>query len=503
VTISAAGSAGSGLAGAPLEVRADSAAGARDLIVVANRLPIESHQDDDGATTWERSPGGLVSALEPVLTSRPSTWVGWSGRCSDEDDYVEVPEHLASLGECELHEISLTRSEVRSYYDGFSNAALWPLYHDAIVSPVYHRTEFDAYRTVNRRFAQAVAELAAPGATVWVHDYQLQLVPGMLRELRPDLVIGFFLHIPFPPIELYLQMPWRAVVLHGLLGADVVGFQSAGGAGNFRQLAERLLSLQVDGDDVLVEGAHGPRRVRVADFPISIDSHAIDALARDPRIRKRAADTRRALGNPEVLLLGVDRLDYTKGIDIRIQAYEELLEEGAFDAEKTVLVQVATPSRENVEEYQRIRDEVALIVGRALGAHGKMGTAPIHYLHHPVPREDLVALYVAADIMLVTPLRDGMNLVCKEYVASRINDDGALVLSEFTGAAAELPDAWLVNPYDADGMKDSIVAAATASPESRARRMRALRAQVFEHDVERWARSFLDALEEVTAGRPG
>ena len=502
MTISAAGAAG--VAGRPLHVEEGSSSGARDLIVVANRLPIEARTDESGDTTWERSPGGLVSALEPVLATRESTWVGWSGRFSDEEGgRVGVPEHLSTLGECDLLEVPLSRAEVAAYYDGFSNAALWPLYHDAIVSPVYHRTEFDMYRRVNRRFAEAVAEIAAPGATVWVHDYQLQLLPGLLRELRPDLVIGFFLHIPFPPIELYLQMPWRAVILNGLLGADVVGFQTPGGADNFRNLAERLLSLPVEGDDVLVEGAHGPRRVRAQAFPISIDAKAIDELARDPRIRQRAADTRRALGNPEILLLGVDRLDYTKGIDIRIKAYEELLGEGAFDAEKTVLVQVATPSRENVEEYQRIRDEVALIIGRALGEHGKMGTAPIHYLHHPVPREDLVALYVAADIMLVTPLRDGMNLVCKEYVASRVDDDGALVLSEFTGAAADFSDAWLVNPYDADGMKDSIVAAATASPESRARRMRALRAEVFEHDVERWARSFLDALAEVTAGRAG
>ena len=474
-----------------------------DLVVVANRLPVEIRIGEDGSVDWRRSPGGLVTALEPVLEGREATWVGWSGRFADKDDGTidAVPGHVNSLGECVLHEVPITEQEAADYYDGFSNNALWPLYHDVIVSPTYDRHQFEVYREINRRFAKTVSKLAAEGATVWVHDYQLQLVPGMLRALRPDLRIGFFLHIPFPPVELFAQVPWRSQLLRGMLGADVVGFQTPGGARNFLYLAKRQLGLVVHGDDVEVDGPGGPRVVRAAAFPISIDAKSIDALARDPKTRQRAIDVRRSLGSPDVLLLGVDRLDYTKGIDIRIESFAELLEEGAFDPEKTVLVQVATPSRENVEDYQRIRDEIALIVGRASGNHGLLGSDPIKYIHQPVDRDDLVALYLAADIMLVTPLRDGMNLVCKEYVAARVDGDGALVLSEFTGAANELRDAWLVNPYDADGMKESIVAAASAPREERMRRMSALRDQVFAHDVEAWARSFLATLEEVSSRR--
>ena len=479
-----------------------SAVSSTELIVVANRLPIELRTADDGSVEWRRAPGGLVSALEPVLEGRDATWIGWSGRFADRDASQDlVPDQLAALGGTVLHEVPITEQEAADYYDGFSNNALWPLYHDVIVSPTYDRHQFEVYREINRRFAKTVAKLAAPGGTVWVHDYQLQLVPGILRALRPDLKIGFFLHIPFPPVELFAQVPWRSHLLRGLLGADVVGFQTPGGARNFLYLARRQLGLPVEGNDVLVEGPGGTRRVRADSFPISIDAKSIDALAREPRIKQRSADVRRSLGSPEVMLLGVDRLDYTKGIDTRIEAFTELLVDGAFDPATTVFVQVATPSRENVEDYQRIRDEVELIVGRANGQHGKVGYAPIKYLHQPVDREDLVALYMAADIMLVTPLRDGMNLVCKEYVASRVDGDGALVLSEFTGAANELRDAWLVNPYDADGMKESIVAAATAPREERARRMSTMREQVFSHDVERWARSFLSTLEEVGSGR--
>jgi trehalose 6-phosphate synthase len=487
------------------DARSDAAPSASDLIVVANRLPIEIKPHEDGPPEWRRAPGGLVSALEPVLEGRAATWIGWSGRFADQDDGTidAVPDHVASLGECVLHEVPITEAEAEDYYDGFSNNALWPLYHDVIVSPTYDRNQFEVYREINRRFAKSVAALASEGATVWVHDYQLQLVPGLLRALRPDLKIGFFLHIPFPPVELFAQVPWRGHLLRGMLGADVVGFQTPGGARNFLYLCKRQLGLRVEGDDVFVDGANGERRVRAQAFPISIDARSIDELARDPRIQQRARDVRRSLGSPSVMLLGVDRLDYTKGIDTRMEAFTELLVDGAFDAATTVFVQVATPSRENVEDYQRIRDEVELIVGRANGQHGRVGYAPIKYLHQPVGREDLVALYMAADIMVVTPLRDGMNLVCKEYVAARADGDGALVLSEFTGAANELRDAWLVNPYDADGMKESIMAAASAPKEERMRRMETMRRQVFDHDVERWARSFLSTLDEVAAGAPG
>ena len=461
-----------------------------ELIVVANRLPAEY----DPESGWRRSPGGLVSAMEPALKGRPAVWVGWGGRYADDED-SDVPPPPAELG-FRLDEVPLTREEIEGHYEGFSNGAIWPLYHDAIVRPVYHRTEFETHRRVNETFARKVAELAEPGATVWVHDYQLQLVPAMLRQLRPDLRIGFFLHIPFPPVEIFSQLPWRRQILLGLLGADLIGFHTQSGALNFLRLVRRFLALRPGGDRVVVDELTGARTVHVEAFPIGIDAERFAELAASEATRERAAQIRSDVGNPDVLLLGVDRLDYTKGIDVRIRAYAELLEDQSLPRGKSVFLQVATPSREGVEEYQRIRDEVELLVGRVNGDLGQVGSPPIVYLHQSVSQAELAAMYLAADIMVVTPLRDGMNLVAKEYVACRSEDTGALVLSEFTGAAEQLSDAWLVNPYDIAGVKDGIMDAVRAKPEENTRRMVSLRHSVFEHDVHRWVRDFLAALEE-------
>lgn len=463
----------------------------RALVVVANRLPVE--YDDD--TGWKSAPGGLVTAMESVLRDRQALWIGWSGRFEDAEGSGDIPAPPAGDGGLQLDEVLLTEAEVEGYYEGFSNNAIWPLYHDAIVTPIYHRTQFQTYRRVNEKFARRVAEVAPPEALVWVHDYQLQLVPRMLRQLRPDLRIGFFLHIPFPPVELFSQLPWRRQVLEGLLGADLIGFQTKEGALNFLRLVQRFLALRPGGDRVVVDELSGSRTVRVDAFGIGIRAEDFESLAEAPETIARAEQIRNDLGKPDLLLLGVDRLDYTKGISVRIRAVTELLLDGELDPASTVFVQVATPSRENVEEYRRIRDDVELLVSRANGDIGKLGTTPIHYLHQPMPRDELAAMYVAADVMLVTPLRDGMNLVAKEYVACRTNEDGALVLSEFTGAAHQMPDAWLVNPYDITGVKHSILDAARAAPEEAHRRMLSLRHGVFEEDVERWAQDFLTQLQ--------
>jgi trehalose 6-phosphate synthase len=462
----------------------------RELVVVANRLPVE-YDEESG---WGPAPGGLVSAMEAVLRDRDATWIGWSGRFEDSEQ-ESVPPPPSGTGDLKLDEVLLTRSEVEGYYEGLSNGAIWPLYHDAIVPPVYHRTQFEDYRRVNEKFARRASQAAPQGAVVWVHDYQLQLVPRMLRTLRPDLKIGFFLHIPFPPAEIFSQIPWRRQILEGLLGSDLIGFQTKDGAVNFLRLVRRFLALRPGGDRVVVDELSGTRTVRVEGFPIGIRADDYAQLAESDEIQARAAELREDLGSPKVLLLGVDRLDYTKGIDVRIRAVTELLTDGELDPEETVFVQVATPSRENVDEYQRIREEIELLVSRANGDLGKLGVTPVHYLHQNMPRDELTAMYVAADVMLVTPFRDGMNLVAKEYVASRTHDDGGLVLSEFTGSANQMPEAWLVNPYDIDGMKRTIMDAVRAGEDESRRRMLALRHGVFERDVARWALDFERQLE--------
>ncbi|EHB57838.1 Alpha,alpha-trehalose-phosphate synthase (UDP-forming) [Mycolicibacterium rhodesiae JS60] len=473
--------------------------GNADFVVVANRLPIDMERLPDGSVTWKRSPGGLVTALEPLLRKQRGAWIGWPG-------IVDGPEEPIVEEDLQLFPVRLSADDVAEYYEGFSNATLWPLYHDVIVKPIYHREWWDRYVDVNRRFAEATSRAADEGATVWVQDYQLQLVPKMLRMLRPDLTIGFFLHIPFPPVELFMQMPWRTEIIEGLLGADLVGFHLPGGAQNFLFLSRRLVGTNTSRASVGVRSRFGEvqlgdRTVKVGAFPISIDSVDLDRKARTRDIRRRAKELRAELGNPRKILLGVDRLDYTKGIDVRLKAFSELLAEGRAKRDDTVLVQLATPSRERVESYRVLRNEIEQQVGHINGEYGEVGHPVVHYIHRPVPRDDLIAFFVAADVMLVTPLRDGMNLVAKEYVACRSDLGGALVLSEFTGAAAELRQAYLTNPHDLEGVKDTIEAAVNQTAEEGRRRMRALRRQVLAHDVDRWARSFLDVLGN--ANSPG
>jgi trehalose 6-phosphate synthase len=465
------------------------------FVVVANRLPVDA-VDTESGRTWRRSPGGLVTALHPVLVDQGGTWVGWSGgipdlqaSADDEGDGAANPGAFEADG-IDMVPVELTDQELEQYYEGFSNGSLWPLYHDAVETPIYKRKWWDAYLRVNRRFADATAKVAAHGATVWVQDYQLQLVPQMLRERRPDLRIGFFLHIPFPPVELFMQLPRRVEILRGLLGADLIGFQRPLGAQNFLRLTRHLLGLRPRGNVVEVDG----REVRADAFPISIDVGEIEALASSQVVRDRAATIRAELGEPKTVILGVDRLDYTKGIEGRIKAFRELLAEGRLSVPEAVMVQVATPSRERVQQYQALRIDVEREVGRINGDFGRVGVPAVHYLHQSYSRSELAALFCAADVMMVTPLRDGMNLVAKEYVAARVDLGGALVLSEFAGAAGDLRQAFLVNPYDLDGMKETLLRAVHADPGEKMRRMRAMRRHLRAHDVAHWANSFLEAL---------
>ncbi len=456
-----------------------------DLVIVANRLPVDRVTDRTGRARWRRSPGGLVSAIEPVMRAHDGVWVGWPGGTQKFKPF--------KVDGLDLVPLAMTGDEIEEHYEGFSNGTLWPLYHDVVAKPEFHREWWDTYVKVNRRFAERAAELANPGATVWVHDYQLQLVPQMLRELRPDLRIGFYLHIPFPPAELFQQLPWRRQILEGLLGADLVGFQLPGAAQNFIRLVRQRVGHKTHRDLVYLPDG---RTVRAAAFPISIDAAGYEELARSPEVEDRAVALREALGNPRRIFLGIDRLDYTKGIHARLRAFGELLRDGDLTVDDAVFVQVAVPSRERVEHYRNLRDDIELLVGRINGDLGRIGRPAISYLHTSYPREEMAALYRAADVMVVTPYRDGMNLVAKEYVACRVGDDGALVLSEFAGAADELRQAWLVNPYDMNGMKAALLEAYSAEPRELSRRMKAMRRQIAQHDVKAWADSFMTQLED-------
>ncbi|MGO1406254.1 bifunctional alpha,alpha-trehalose-phosphate synthase (UDP-forming)/trehalose-phosphatase [Agrococcus casei] len=468
----------------------------RELVMVSNRLPVDRVTEPDGTKSWKTSPGGLVTAVEPIVEELGCVWVGWAGSADEQIDAFDEDA-------MRLVPVELSEEEIAEYYEGFSNATLWPLYHDVVARPEFHREWWERYKAVNARFAARVADEAPEGAVVWVHDYQLQLVPKMLRELRPDVTIAFFLHIPFPPTQLFAQMPWRRRLIEGLLGADVIGFQQVGDAVNFRHAAERYARVNSLGNTIMVPADDGaPTRSVVAqEFPISIDADAFSKLAERDDVKARAEEIRNEIGAGRRMMLGVDRLDYTKGIPHRLKAYGELLADGDVDSDEVVLVQVASPSRERVEAYQQLRDEVEGTVGRINGAYGSIKNAPVVYLHQSFDRREMAALYVAADALVVTPLRDGMNLVAKEYVACRNDEQGVLVLSEFAGAADELSDALLVNPHDIDGLKAGLLRALHMPLDEQQRRMRALRERVFDSDVSRWVQGFLGAVSAAADQR--
>ncbi|MCC6427419.1 MAG: trehalose-6-phosphate synthase [Phycisphaerales bacterium] len=452
-----------------------------ELVIIANRLPLK--RSGRGAGGWERSPGGLVTALDPVLRKRGGLWIGWDGSSGR-------PARAVEHDGLSIKPVGLVPRDIENFYHGFCNRTIWPLYHDAIKPAEFNQRWWESYEAVNERFARAAARHVAKGRTVWVHDFHLQLVPQILRGLRPDLRIGFFLHIPFPPEEIFARIPWRTNILHGLLGADVVGFQTWKDAQNFSRASRRMADAEGVDSQLTFQG----HKIRVNSFPISIDAEEMEKLAQLAEVQNRAREIRRGLGNRRIIL-GVDRLDYTKGIEARLSAYEQLLESGDATVSKSVMVQVAVPSRESVPEYAQTRQRIEQIVGRINGEFSHPGSIAVHYFRRNLEREELAAWYLAADVMLVTPLCDGMNLVAKEYVSAQINGGGVLVLSEFAGAAQELRQALLVNPYDVAGMARTIRRALNVPRAEQRFRMSILRMVVRRHDVQEWSDTFLSALE--------
>ncbi len=455
---------------------------AAKLVIVANRMPVKRVRRGK-RSGWETSPGGLVAALAPVLKERGGAWVGWDGTTSG-----RTPANFTHDG-IAIRPVAINKDEYERFYSGFSNSTLWPLYHDMIREPAFHRHWWRPYVRVNQRFADRTAEVATNKDMVWVQDYQLQLVPGQLRELRPKSRIGFFLHVPFPPEELYAKMPWRRQVMEGLLGADVLGFQDQLSAKNFAQAARRFGG--ATGTDEKLK--YGGRTIEVAPFPISIDVDRFQTLARDPELIV-AAERFRSSWSHRKIILGVDRLDYTKGIDIRLRAFEEVLTRGRVSAKDCVFIQVAVPTRQSVDDYADLRSTVEQYVGRINGEFAQTDYIAVHYVFRSLPIKELLACYLAADVMMVTPLRDGMNLVAKEYVATRLKDTGVLVLSEFAGAASELGTALTVNPYDIDGVADVIERALTIEPAEAKKRMHSMRLKVESNSVHDWSDSFIRRL---------
>ena len=457
------------------------------VILVSNRLPISVHVEH-GELVVERSSGGLATGLSGYHDRGRSVWIGWPGESwrLTPDQRKTLNERLAAL---KAIPIELSAAEVQRYYDGFSNGVLWPLLHYQLDRLPLTSEGWETYERVNRRFANAIVDEYQPGDLIWVHDYQLALVPGLVRQRLPDAAIGFFLHVPFPSAEVFRLLQWRRQLLEGMLGASLIGFHTISYGLHFQTSAANVLGCETRQGRVSFAG----RSIRVGTFPMGIDAAAYDALGSNPKVVAEAERLKKAAGGA-ALIVSVDRLDYTKGIPRRLLAFEHLLEKYPKLRGRVRLVQVAAPSRGSVGQYREIQRSVNEMVGRINGRFASPGHDPIHYISQNLDSKGLAAFYRAASIALVTPLRDGMNLVAKEFVASRADGDGVLILSEFAGAAAELTDALLVNPYDQDGVATAIHDALHMPENERRTRMAGLREQVRSHDVHRWAREYVGAL---------
>ena len=455
------------------------------LVVVSNRGPYR-HETSRGRERWVRSAGGLVAALDPVLQQRGGVWV--SAKQAKDFDTITVP---GPRLEYDLAYISLSKSTQRGFYEVVSNAVIWPLLHSFPPTIRVGDAPWKSYVTANKQFSDAALDSSHTSDLIWVHDYHLMLVPQMLRQARSRVKIGWFCHVPWPPAHLFGILPWRKEILEGLLGANLIGFHVKEYVGHFLECVQRFTDYKVSKGRIRV----GSRDVAVISAPIGVPVKDLQALSNDPDVETEVQRIRHSVGNRR-MVLGVDRLDYTKGIPERLLAFENLLKREKNARNQYVFVQVMVPSRTDVLAYAKLKEEIDQMVGDINGRYSETGRIPVHYLYRNLSQRALFAHYRVADVALVTPLRDGMNLVAHEYIASRTDEEGVLVLSEFAGAAEHLKDALLVNPYDIQGVTDKLKEALLMPIAEKKRRMRSLQQAVNKLDVHRWADNYIQHLEK-------
>jgi trehalose 6-phosphate synthase/phosphatase len=469
------------------------------LVVVSNRLSIVVKKEINKEWSIKPASGGLVTALGPVLRNRGGLWIGWLGMSAAEPlDDASLKELLAE-GAVEtgytLIPVALTKNEIRKYYFGFSNEILWPLFHDLSSRCNFDPAYWEVYKRVNHKFAETIAQNTREEEDfIWVHDYQLITVSHELKKMGLTRHTGFFLHIPFPPLDVFIKMPWRFQILEALLEYDLVGFQTVRDRRNFLDCVRMLIrDGKTTGHGQVCELQARGRHLMVGVFPISIDFKEFAGLSATPRVADVASHIHANLPQRQ-LILGVDRLDYTKGIPRRLLSLANALDRFPDMRGQVTLIQVVVPSRRDIVHYEALKQEIERLVGEINGYYTQLGWTPIHYIFGSLNRSDLVAYYRACEIALITPLKDGMNLVAKEYCASSIDDHGVLILSEFAGAAAQLHrGAILVNPYDIEGVADAIHRAFHMESEERRARMRRLRRSIRRHNIYHWVNSFLKA----------
>ena len=461
------------------------------LILVSNRLPVTVRQDG-GVMSLQQSGGGLATGLRGAREKRGGVWIGWPGEVPGTENRATVDRQLKEISAAAVY---LTQREQKAFYEDFSNAAIWPVFHDLIEQLPQDIQGWDMYQAVNRKFADAILANYHDGDVIWVNDYHLMLVPQLIREALPKALIGFFLHIPFPPPEVFRVLPPRQELLEGLLGSDLIGFHTRTYANNFLAAAGPLLGVRTTSTGL----RSGRRNIRVGAFPMGIDAAAWQKRARSTAVAKEVLALMQDTGKRK-MVLGIDRMDYTKGLPRRIHAIERLLQSDPSLANKVRFIQVAFPSRERIESYAGLRRQLNEAVGRINATFGSPRSLPVHLLQRSFSDDEVSALYSAADIMMVTPLRDGMNLVAKEYVASRLHGDGVLILSEFAGAADELREALLVNPYNTESVISALKRAIDMPFDEQVRRMSRLRENVTTRDVHYWTETFLNELTQSAEG---
>lgn len=459
------------------------------LLVVSNRLPV-TVAAYDGQLHFSRSAGGLATGMSSLSESRQMHWLGWSGLAADAADEQTDQMVVEGLRERGCSAVPLTEDELEGFYYGFSNKTIWPLFHYFVEYTIFDEKLWQAYRKVNEKFCDIVCQHAEPDDDIWIHDYQLLLLPGMVRERIPDARIGFFLHIPFPTFELIRLLPWRMEMLDGMLGADLVGFHEYDYVRHFLSSVYRLGGYENHLSELIV----GDRLVRVDAFPMGIDYKKYARSKDRPEIAEKIKQIHK--NRDRRIIISVDRLDYTKGIIKRLEAYDQFLTRYEEYRGKVSLVAVAVPSRTKVPQYDALRQEIDMLVGRINGAYQTLDWTPVSYMYRSLPFDELAALYNVADVALITPLRDGMNLVAKEFVATQQDKErqGILILSEMAGAVSELGEAMKVNPHDKESCVLAIKEALEMDQSERLRRNEAMQSRIERYTVERWANDFLEGL---------
>lgn len=458
-------------------------------IIVSNRLPVKI-TEKDGEKTYKSSEGGLATGLGSIYKEGENQWIGWPGLAThDVSDEGQIVEELAKD---HMVPVFLTEKEIEDFYEGFSNETLWPNFHYFNQYAVYEDDLWEAYRHVNRKFANKVIEIAEPGDTIWVHDYQLLLLPKLVRDRVPDSTIGFFLHIPFPSYESFRLLPWRRDLLNGMLGSDLVAFHTYDDMRHFLSSVNRLAGLPNENGRIIVES----RIVMAESMPMGIDYNKYADSAASPETEERLGRYIASIGDVP-LMLSIDRLDYSKGIPQRLRAFELFLDTYPEFREKVSLLMIVVPSRDTVPKYKALKDEIELLVGRINGKFGRINWSPVHYFYRSFPLPALSAFYRLAQVALVTPMRDGMNLVCKEFIASKLDKKGVLVLSEMAGASKELSDAIIINPNNLNQLAEAMHRALVMPPDEQEARIENMQKSLQRYSIHAWVKLFMSQLQKV------